>query len=353
MACTPLFLGSAGKQKKILFFTLLIMSLPFAAFLVQAYVYSFRGEFETSIMASLAMSYVFFIIGVGALLRPDEFQKVMTLTAGAHVLIGVYGIIQWDFEDARYEYSRFAALDVHTAVWGEIALGMVIAGILAGRRNLLVTTVVVATILIYGTQMRGAGVALLTAIGVLLVLELKGRRRIILIASAVLITVIGVGYYWSDTREMVSTLLLLDDPHRGLGAGLSGRFYNWAAGFDMFMRSPIVGVGPIDPIAGYTHNGIIKVLSQYGLIFGFILFSLYFISLKRALRMRDPLLLACLIGYLAYIMTAPRLINLQIMPLVALFAIAYALNGKPLLNLLSQGRGVMRSVGMHDRIVRP
>ena len=332
LACMPLLLRRSDEQRKVFFFILLLMSLPLFLFFIQVYVFSFRGEFEASIMASLAMSYVFFIVGVGVLLRPEEFQKLMMLTAGAHVLIGVYGIIQWDFEDARYAYSRFAALDLHIAVWAEIALGMVIAAILSGKRNILAVSLVVAAILIYGTQMRSAGIAIVTAIGVLLVLGVKGRARIILIATTVVMTVIGIGLYWSDVRDVASALLLLDNPHRGLDTGFSGRFGNWADGFAMFMLSPIVGVGPIDPVAGYTHNGIIRLMAQYGVLFGFFLLVLYLVSLKRALRLRDPLLLAALIGYLAYIMTAPRVVNLQVMPLVALFAVAYALNGKILHN---------------------
>ena len=330
LACTPLFLKGAKHQKQVFIATVLMICVPLISFLGQAYLFSFWSEVETSVVPALAISYIFFLVGVGALLRPDEFQRVMILTAGAHVLIGIYGIAQWDFESARYAYSRFRALDVHTAVWGEIALGMVLAGILSGRRSLIFVTMIVAVVLIYGTQMRGAGIAIFVAIAAYIFLETNGRSRALLVAVLGLLVLVGAGYYLTDVWEAMRTLLLLDDKHRGLDAGLSGRFVNWQAGFSSFLISPVFGVGPIDPVADYIHNGILKAFAQYGLVVGGPFFVLFALSFTRALRLRDSRLLPCLMAYLVFILPAPRFVNLQVMPLVALLAIGYALNGKRL-----------------------
>lgn len=330
LACLPLFLRRSARRSAIPKKTLFLFFVPLVIFACQLFLFTSWGRYEVDLPQTIGLSFIFFFVGVAALLGPIDFRRVMMVTAFSHLLIGMYGIVQWDFQESRYAYERFGALEMHTAVWAEIALGLSLAAILSGVRILIVVATLVSAMLIYGTQMRGAGLALLTALTSFFLLTASGKVRVVGMVIIVALCLVVSVQFFDEIRSAGSSLLLLDDPHRGLQSGFSGRFQNWADGLDMFLSSPYVGVGPLDPTAAYTHNGILKMFAQYGLFFGVLLSGLLILSIKRAFLSSDPYLFACLLGYVVFIMTAPRFLNFQIMPMVALFAAGYALCGKKL-----------------------
>ncbi len=79
------------------------------------------------------------------------------------------------------------------------------------------------------------------------------------------------------------------------------------------------------PVAGYTHNGYVRLLAQYGAIFAVPFFALLGVAMVRGMKCKDPTMLACTASYMVFIMSTPRYLNFQLMPFVGLVGIAWVL----------------------------
>jgi len=254
----------------------------------------------------------------------------MRWVAWVHLLICGYGLANSQMILLQAEQQRLNSLGVHTAVWAELAVGMVAAAVLSGRILLVGLTTLVAGLIIFKAQMRGAGLSLFLLLAIYSLLSAWGTRYfrpVVIVSGIACLIVLAVSF--DVIADFVQSILLLDDPHRGISSGFSGRFENWEAGFQRFMASPAIGVGVSDELAAGTHNGYLKILAQFGVVF-FAVFSYFLLaSARRAWSHRRTELVSLIGCYAFFIVSAPRYINLQIMPFLGLVAIAYAFINAP------------------------
>jgi O-antigen ligase len=263
-----------------------------------------------------------------AALEPRYFRIACILVVFIHLPLLGYGVTSWQQLAADADEASRLGGDVHTAVWAELALGTFLTALLSGKRWLMLVSGAAGAALIAATQMRGVGLA--AAFAVVTYTYFRWVRRMPLPGWLALgsMAMIVAAFYLDTTVNIVSEALLLDDPHRGLSSGFSGRFDNWRLGWNLFVNYPLWGVGPSHPDANYTHNGYIKVLAEYGGIFGLVCFVALAKGLWNALRSGNPGVSAGVIALMVFISSSPRYINFQLMPFVGIVCVIAALIGK-------------------------
>jgi len=129
---------------------------------------------------------------------------------------------------------------------------------------------------IYATGSRTAAVAAATGVILFLLVDrrLSLRQRTVFSAAIIFSAVIGMAWYAGPVTTALTEFLLLDDPHRGIESGLSGRTIAWAEAWRLFLSKPLTGVGfrahePLMELATSSHNGYLALLAEVG-IFGFL-----------------------------------------------------------------------------------
>jgi O-antigen ligase len=321
LACVPLIvLGLQNNQ--VMTRALLFAFLPLLLYVLQALWHQ-----DYDLMGRVPLLYLGSVIAVlmaiaTGLLDERSFRSLMYWVAIGHILIAIYGIQHWNPILTERNLARFSALGLREAVWAELMVGAFLAALLSGQRWLIAVATIVAGVVIFGTQMRGFGLALALSLMAFIFYRINQNKLLIVIVGLGLAIALGAVYFDSIYR-FVFSVLLLDDPYRGLDSGFSGRFNNWQAGLEKFSETPLIGVGLYDPVASYTHSGYLKAFAQFGVIYGLLFLGILFIAFKRSLHLMRADLIAGVVCYCVFIASSPRYINFQLMPFVGMAAIAY------------------------------
>lgn len=326
----PFFLLRARADTTTAIGIALVLVLPLFTYFLQTLVFSFTGNYETSFVKAIAISTVCYISITAGLLPSARFRSAMLIVSVGHLFLLAYAIYRGDLLAAQVGEVRFSGYGLRQTVWSEVALGTIVASMLTTRLSVFALAVCAGGIVILATQMRGMGVAAFVAVVVYLSIRFKEKISVVVwYFGAFLVVAVLVLFLYAALLEVSANLLLLDDPHRGIDAGLSGRFDTWVDGLNKFLEHPFTGVGAVDPVASYTHNGYIRIFAQYGLLLGLPFLYCLFAGFKSSYSRRKemPEILASLIAYTVFIASNLRYINFQLMPLVAIFALAYSVFG--------------------------
>lgn len=328
----PLVIKAIKAPRKKISFILFISFLPISILFLQLIFFNFIPNVtQPSLLFSIALTATMMLALAVSLLSDQYFRLTMTLLSISHVAICIHGILSVDMSLFHNGPQRFSAYGVGTSVWAEFAVGALVAAILSQRNSIVLIATLIGSIVIFKTQMRGAGISIFILITIYYFFKSwrnKPSSRLILFFLALLPLIVLLSS--EVVQNMMGAILLLHDEHRGIDSGFSGRFDNWNAAFQLFLNSPLIGVGVSDHTAGGAHNGLIKAMAQMGLFF-FIPFSwLIATSTTKAWRNGHMELFAAIFCYLVFILSEPRYINLQIMPFVGLVAVIYSYVQTPL-----------------------
>ncbi len=285
-------------------------------------------QFLQSLTATVAMAGVVTTTFAVSMLGADHFRRAAGFLSMLCGLTLAYGAVIGGALEVEVQTMRFSSEQIGTAAWSEIALGTILLCLLAERRYFGTAIIAFGFFVIFIAQMRTAGIAAALAIMVYASLSLGSKlsRKIgsgNLLASLVVLSGLLV-VFLPETKDALYQLLLLDDEHRGIGSGFSGRLENFKAGLMIADANLLFGIGPLDPVAGYTHNGYIKILAQFGLTFSIPFFVFLALSVWAAVRLRSPRLIACTVALVFFYIGQPRHLNFQLMPFVGLIACAIA-----------------------------
>jgi len=114
-----------------------------------------------------------------------------------------------------------------------------------------------------------------------------------LLAPGLVVLLLVVLLLWPMIWEGISNVLLLHDPVRGVGTGLTGRTRIWALALVKFLQSPWFGHGPganriimYEVIMGQrtAHNGILSLLVDYGVFGALPGVLLFLLAVRRGLK---------------------------------------------------------------------
>ena len=131
-----------------------------------------------------------------------------------------------------------------------------------------------------------------------------------------------VGFFTSD-------VLLLDHAYRGLDSGATGRAEGWQAALGAIGEQPFFGYGfgrthdiVIDRVGKLLHSGHLMLLGDVGVPFYALLMAAVLAAIVRATRRGELAFAAVLFGYILLITVQPRVINSNVMSMVAWMAFA-------------------------------
>ncbi len=290
------------------------------------------GQYGFNLMGSLFNSLaiqVIIIVAAALSTAPEKsLVNAFFIACVAHLITLVYGISAGGLAIAQIGEVRFSGAGFREVIWAEVALGTLALAILSGRTYVVVLSVPVAGILIAATQMRTIGIAAFVGVLVFLYYQLYFKQR--KTNKQILLLLIPILLFWyvvlqrDAIVQAVSAILLLDDMHRGLSSGFSGRFDNILLGWELFQGSPIIGVGSLQEDAAYVHNGYVKVLAQYG-VFGVFWIALIGVAIWKAWAQRNYPLLTVIFMLVLFYVGQPRHLSLQVFPLVGVLAVFQAI----------------------------
>jgi O-antigen ligase len=139
----------------------------------------------------------------------------------------------------------------------------------------------------------------------------------------VVVPIVVIGLYFAGidlfgyVANQIADLFLINDEHRGIESGGSGRTDLWAAAFNLWLTHPVFGVGfkahpLLMPGGMLAHNAYLGMLADLGTV-GFIaymliLFSGFYYVVKRGNRLLTayPERVAILLSYIVYGMLESR-----------------------------------------------
>lgn len=273
-----------------------------------------------SISFNFAISHVLGLIGVIFSIqwaaRNLNIRSVLTILSYLLVPLIVLAIVTSALSSGLL--SRSTPFGIHPNWWGELGFAFILASFALRKRTTLVFFIVLAFVLFFLVQSRGAMLASMAAIGCYGLLNAQVSLSLKRVLPA--ISFAGAGLLFSllvfegsyqPLRDFLSDrVLLLNDPYRGLDSGLTGRLDGWDYGLETFFGNPVFGNG-MDTL-GEVHNGFLQVAAEGGLVLLLPLVVWMLVAIIRAWKEQNYLAISILVGYVVYAMTYPRMLNLNI-----------------------------------------
>ncbi len=252
--------------------------------------------FSPGMIAGLAVFGIFCGLSSFVSLAPLESVQYVALT-----ILTVLVVLQFNtnLDSARYEtgiklyavlgsvlVSGFALYDyvpgqrlgggkgiLNPASFALITMSVFVTAMMMRRAIVRLPILVSMGTVIYLTGSRASAVAALIGLGV----TLFSRRRIagtdgrVLLIACILVGGALTTYYGDAVMRGASDFFAIQDRHRGLESGGSGRLETWKATWNLFVSHPILGVGfrtheAALKINSSAHNGYLALLAEIGMI---------------------------------------------------------------------------------------
>lgn len=277
-----------------------------------------------------ALSIVILLALVAGSQAEKQFRSLMTAVALFHLCILSYGLVSGGALETDVGLQRFSTDTIGTSAWSEIALGTIMAAVLGRNSKVTFAALTLGAFIFLMTQLRTAGLSAFALVLMLVahrfyIARATGFRFLVVCVSALSLFAL-FATFGDIIGSTFRSALLLDDPHRGLESGFSGRFDNVAVGIEIFLSNFFFGAGFSDPLANKTHNGYIMTLAQMGVILGGFLISVFLLAVYRSAKSGNAALLAVCVALAVFYMGQPRNLSFQLCPLVGIFACSRALS---------------------------
>ena len=261
-----------------------------------------------------------YVLGLVALLasadaREEAFlHNLLIGYATMHALAALVALL-----DGNFLYGRFMGR-LGPNYWGSVCAYGLLAATAARSRLLLVLLAAVDLFTLLVSQNRTAMMALIAGGGVLMILGylrsgVAGRLWMWLAATAGSVALLFA------MPILLSKVLMVDDPRRGLDSGGTGRAAAWQEAWAVFEQHPLFGVGyrhheQYITAASSAHQAYLATAADMGVI-GLLVFLIFlFVGLGAALYKAVTLrskgyaaLAALLLGYAVQGMAEQRAIN--------------------------------------------
>ena len=186
----------------------------------------------------------------------------------------VLGFAAYDYvPGSRLGGGRGGHAVLNPASLALVTMSVFIAAMAIRRAFVRVPILVMMGTVIYLTGARASAVATIVGVAVTLV----SRRRIagasgyVLLVFCVAVGAALAAYYADAVMRGSADFFAIQDSHRGLESGGSGRLETWKATWSLFLSHPILGVGfraheTVLKINTSAHNGYLALLAEVGLI---------------------------------------------------------------------------------------
>ncbi len=262
------------------------------------------GGFSPGTIASLVLFSLF--CGLSSFVSPAPLESVQYTIL---TILAMFVVLQFNtnLDAAQYESGMkvyallgsilvcgFALYDhapgvrlgggkgiLNPAAFALITASVFLTGMIIRQAIVRLPILVAMGSVIYLTGARASAVAALIGLGV----TLFARRRITEVSGyMVLFLCVSLGgavaaYYGDAVLRGASDFFAIQDRHRGLESGGSGRLDTWKATWNLFLDHPILGVGfraheTVLKVNTSAHNGYLALLAEIGIIgFTSVLFA--------------------------------------------------------------------------------
>jgi O-antigen ligase len=209
--------------------------------------------------------------------------------------------------------GRYTFFGAHPNLGGEIFAAGVFASLIGqdAKRNNVQLVILSAAVMVLESRAAMITIFLMYFLKYADVINYRrGMLQIIAIGTAVCV-VAALAVYYVDWNS----LLLIDDPNRGIGTGAAGRSERWEFGWNAFLSAPIFGNGYsfyYDQDTPGAHNFFIYLLALFGM-FGVLLLMMY-IFLGYVLYKNNPRVARVVIGFALLCIFNDRLFDLNPYP---------------------------------------
>lgn len=228
---------------------------------------------------------------------------------------------------ANRSYIHLTPFGIHHNWWGEMAFGFVICALAVRLIKARIAFLVCGLLLMYAMQSRGASFSAAVSILTYWLLGFRpfgktAMRRLVLTLIAlgsIVFFMVAMGWWPYIVAFVEQRILLLNDPYRGLGTGLTHRLSLWKEAVAIFWENPIFGHG-FDTFDS-VHNGFLRFAAEGGVMLLGIISAMIISALVYAWRQRIDLVFASLLGMVTYFMTYPRALNLNIVGVLFLLTL--------------------------------
>jgi len=226
------------------------------------------------------------------------------------------------------ESARVKPFERHPNWWGELLFVYTVCCLTLKRSLARWVLIGLAFFLIFLVQSRGAFLAASVSITCYITMKqfpkLMTDKGLLFLYSGIFAVVMCAMVLWQKPIVFLGqffseSILLLDDPNRGLGTGFTGRIEGWRGALEVFSQHPFLGQG-IDTLSG-VHNGYLILAGEGGVVLLSIIFWFMALAVLRAWRTQNNAVMALIFGYSAYVLFAPRMLNMNIASMMFFLAL--------------------------------
>lgn len=293
--------------------------------------YSFEQlGLAVSRVVALTLYVLTIVLLVGHPRSGSLFSDSLRLTAFfliAIILFGTFILPDW-------HYRRFMPAELHPNWWGELSVVVAFgASFFRQRVWRYGCWFGVLTLCIFVESRSALGNILLIAAFSTVAIEGVKRLNMILFIFVFFIVPLCLffdiflfdgGVVKGMKDWFVNSVLLLNDPGRGLGSGFTGRDEGWLYAIRIFSEHPWTGLGFSranaileNDTSHQIHNGHLILLSDLGIIGYTIFFTLFIGSIVRCFQRTDLMTMGFIVGFGFFnMMLNPRAINLSVLAMM-------------------------------------
>lgn len=179
---------------------------------------------------------------------------------------------------ALYDYTPGHRLGggkgiLNPASFALITMSVFVTAMAIRRAIVRIPILVAMGVVIYLTGTRASAVAALFGLAITLFCRRRtaGTQGYVLLAFCIVLGGAVAAYYEDAVVRGATEFFAIQDRHRGLESGGSGRLETWKATWNLFLTHPILGVGfrtheTALKINSSAHNGYLALLAEIGVI---------------------------------------------------------------------------------------
>jgi O-antigen ligase len=253
---------------------------------------------------------------------PD--RRLLRSIAGMYCLLATPFLIYVCLTGERL-WGRLVANDLEPNNWGLMGFTVCLAALARKLGPIAVVGFLAGAVTILEASSREHLVALAVVLLVIAALRLgtMSRAQIVVglagLGVALALTAVLLDPFLLDTVDFVAyNVFQLDSPTRGVDSGFTGRTELWAATVDLWLKSPLLGVGfrqheQFLPYMAPAHNSYLAMMADTGLLGLFVYLALLVGSLIASFGIADQrtrrFVLTMIVGYIVIGFFDRRTIN--------------------------------------------
>mgnify|MGYP006269009485 FL=1 len=240
----------------------------------------------------------------------------------------------------HWHWGRLKPANLHPNWWGEVLVAVTLGACFIRVRALRYGLQVLALVAIVMVQSRSA---LLAAFPLTLMsIWLRETPRRVILAAVVLFLLVAPPLLALDlvvaerSRVMAgvdfvaNSVLLLNDPYRGLDTGAGQRIEGWLVALELGWANPVAGVGfgRVSPVVAAEtgkglHNGHLMLLVDLGIVLYGVVLVVMLATLVAGLRHDRLIFTTMLFGFVLVMFVQPRAINANVMSMLAWMSLVF------------------------------